>query len=284
MKLITRICIIMMVCFNTITSVNSQSIVVDKVETDISNISIEDLRRRIEKLIIPGEYPYYIDISLLSMDEEKMDGLDNKYVVSADLTIQVVDYLNEVTVDQKLFRITSSGKSVTKAQNRLLKSLNSQKKKIIGFLKDTGKNIPALSCNDRIRVANRNIELNKLAAAASISRSKDSACSDQLADIRLKIFDQYQQRYCNRHIINAQALLSAKKYELAIDEVLGLSPESNCHNELENIIAEIKSDYQKDYSEQFDAYLKILEMDNLDRQARLKLLELVQIKQLSEDD
>jgi hypothetical protein len=283
MKLFNKLYICLLFFGVSASSIFGQAIVINKVETDIKSISNEELQTKIRSLVFNEDYPFYLNISLLTMSEETMDGIDLKQVVSAELTIEIVDYLNEVSVDQKRFRITSSGKTTSIAQKGLLKSINQKRKDIVSFLKETSETVPALSCIDREKLAKRYIELNYFSQAVAVSRSGDTACTDQLADLRLEIFEQYQQRYCDRHITNAQALLSVKKYDLAISEIIGLSPLSDCKDDLDKILNEIKVDFQQDYSEQFEAYLKVLEMHTLDRQARLQLLDLIQIKQLTND-
>ena len=273
-----------LVCLLFSMSLSGQRIVVNKVSTDINEISIQDIRSKLNTSLQPGDYPFYIDVAINIVASEKMTGLSKKFVASADLIVAVIDYNNEVSLDQKVFKLTNSGKTDRAAKKAILRAINRKVRKIDAFLQKVNEDVPPLTCNDRIKLANRYLSQNKFDAAQNVSRSRQSECSEQLAATRVKIFDQYQQRYCDIHVTRAKAYLSTKNYKKAINEIVGLSPESDCKDDIEMVVKQIKTDYQQDYTENFQAYVKVLELSVIDQQARLRLLELLQIKQLSIDN
>ena len=261
-------------------SVYSQDILVHELKNDIPDISSEHILDRFQTMIQDDYGLLYVNLSLEEVGETKMAGLDNKTALIADLTIRVYSLIDDSKIGYKTFKISGSGRSITKARKSVVRSISRSKRKINAFLAEAMKEAQKSDCNAISQAVDRYLNIEQFDKAYAISSSQVDGCGDELWKQRQKVYDTYQEQYCDRHIIKVQAYLSTKDYDKAIREIQNISPTSRCNAEIIKIIEIIKNDYQSDYDQSFKMYMASLQLETIEERERVRLIDMLLVKNI----
>jgi len=135
------------------------------------------------------------------------------------------------------------------------------------------KNALPSDCATLATVVDNYINTLQYKKAYSLASAKIEGCDDTIWILKQKVYDSYQNEFCEQHITKVNAYLSTKKYEQAIREIQNVSPPSKCNFELKAIISTIKNDYQPGYDHPFFSFMKSLELQTLEEKETRKNTE-----------
>lgn len=264
-------------------SVTSQDIFVNEIRNDIPTVSSDDILNRFQTAIQEDYGLIYVDLALEEVGETKMAGIDSKTALIADLTIRVYSLIDESKIGYKTFKISGSGRTLTKARKNMVRAISRSKRKINTFLASTMKNAQPIDCANLATVVDNYISTSQYKKAYSLASSRIEECVDGMWALKQKVYDSYQNEFCERHITKVNAYLSTKNYEKAIREIQNVSPSSRCSNDLKAIIGTIKNDYQKDYDQSFLSFMKSLELQTLEEKERRRIIDMLLVNNIIND-
>ncbi len=265
------------------TSAISQDIFVNEIRNDIPTVSSDDILNRFQTAIQEDYGLIYVDLALEEVGETKMAGIDSKTALIADLTVRVYSLIDESKIGYKTFKLSGSGRNLTKARKSMVRAITRSKRKINTFLASTMKSAQPTDCASLASVVDNYISTSQYKKAYSLASSRIVKCEDDMWVLKQKVYDSYQNEYCERHITKVNAYLSTKDYEKAIREIQNVSPSSKCNSELKDIISIIKNDYQKDYDQSFVSFMKSLELQTMEEKERRRIIDLLLVKNIIND-
>ncbi|MDF1697381.1 MAG: hypothetical protein P1U56_16175 [Saprospiraceae bacterium] len=260
----------------------AQDVLVNAVSSDMRSISEQDIKDRFLSSIEDEYNLYYVELALEEIEETKMAGIDSKVVLLSDFTIKLYSLLDESLVAVNTIKITASGRNIEKARKNALRSLKKFRKKINTFLKENTQGIET-DCSKIAGAVDAYLSTENFTKAYALASNSSEPCAEQMWTLKQKVYDRYQEEYCEDHIIKVEALLSIKEYEKAIKELLNISPDSKCRDKLVQIVQTISETYQTDYDDSYKAYLKYLEVNSQDQRDRRELIDLLLIKSIIND-
>ncbi|MFT6334622.1 MAG: hypothetical protein ACI86M_001510 [Saprospiraceae bacterium] len=265
------------------TSSYSQDILVNEIKNDIPTVSTDDILDRFQTAIQEDYGLIYVDLTLEEVGETKMAGIDTKTALIADLTIRVYSLIDESKIDYKTFKLSGSGRNITKARKSMIRAISRSKRKINTFLASAMKNAQPTNCASLSTIVSNYINTSQYKKAYSIASSRIKGCNDTMWILKQKVYDSYQNEFCERHITKVNAYLSTKDYAKAIREIQNVSVTSKCNNELKGIISIIKNDYQTDYDQSFVSFMKSLELQTLEEKERRRLIDMLLVNNIIDD-
>jgi hypothetical protein len=265
------------------TSICSQDILVNEIKNDIPTVSSDDILDRFQTSIQEDYGLIYVDLALEEVGETKMAGIDTKTALIADLTVRVYSLIDESKLDYKTFKISGTGRNITKARKSMVRAISRSKRKINTFLASAMKKAQPADCAVLTKVVDNYINTSQFKKAYSLASTQIEGCADDMWPLKQKVYDSYQNEFCERHITIVNAYLSSKDYEKAIREIQNVSPTSKCNNELKAIISTIKNDYQKDYDQSFVSFMKSLELQTLEEKERRRLIDMLLVNNILND-
>lgn len=269
-------------CLIIAITISAQGPVINEVKVDLRGIQAEEVAERYLSVCDENYGMLYVDLYISSMDEGKMNGMDTKYVVSADMTAKIHNIFTEKLIKTKTIRLTGSGKSKMDANKRLIKSINKSRKKINKYLSEI-QSVMTVDCSTLTKTATDYLHRKDYKKAMALATVTSDNCQSSQDQLRNKIYDAYQEDYCETHLSRVEAYLSVKEYDKAINEIVRISPDSKCGDAVNKITATIKEDYQGDYDDKYQAYIKYLELSAKERRDRRSLLDLLLVNDIIHD-
>lgn len=266
-----------------VVSTFSQAILVNETRNDVPNVISEDIVERFETTIQEDYGLVYVDLSLTELNETKMAGIDNKTAVLIDFTVRVYSLIDDSKLGYKSFKLSGSGKTASKARTSAVRSILRSRRKINDFLAKTMAEVKSTDCTTLSTMVNNYINTRQYKKAYALASSRVEGCEDNMWVVKQKVYDSYQNEYCERHITKVNAYLSTKNYEKAIREIQNVSPTSRCNNEVKSAIATIKNDFQKDYDQSFELYIKSLELQILEEKDRRRIMDMLLLNNIIND-
>lgn len=261
----------------------SQAILVNETRNDVPYVSSEDIVERFETTIQEDYGLVYVDLSLTEVSETKMAGIDNKTALLADFTVRVYSLIDDSKLGYKTFKLSGSGRTIDKARQSVVRSISRTRRKINDFLAETMAQVKTTDCGSIGKMVDNYINTLQYKKAYALASSRVEGCEDNMWVVRQKVYDSYQNEYCERHINKVNAYLSSKNYEKAIKEIQNVSPTSRCNNQIKTVIATIKNDYQKDYDQSFTAYMNSLELQVLEEKERRRIMDMLLLNNILND-
>lgn len=256
-----------------------QEVYVAEAKSDIAAINTDDLTDRFASLIEPTNGLVYVSLNLLDGDQEKMSGIDNKIVKTADLTVTVYDMLTNKTLNNKSYVISASGKSSFQANKRLLRGLKKKKAKLNIQISDAQSDMN-VSCPEVNKAINTYLQQDQYKKAMALAKA--DICDDPIT-LQSKVYDAYQNAYCDQHISRTKAFIAVKNYNNAVQEIIKVSPSTRCKTEVSQIIDQLQGQYDSDYESQLSIYKELLQVQELRLEQRQKLMDMLTIKQMLND-
>ena len=262
------------------TIISAQNVIITSTSSTVPGIN-ENLL--LENLIGIADYhgttPIELRVILSQGKKEKIRGLDNRTVTTADLNIQAFDFLTEQHLDSKDFVITASGNSEHHSNKELLQKLRSKKSKITTWLTSLDKGeIDCGAIKNRIQSL---LKINSFSEAYTLANNQ--ACQENAYDLKESIITAYQNYSCSKNLRKAKAELAVKNYEEAIKYIITIDPDTACGENIDELIQVIQEEYQEDYTDSFNYYLKYMEIEVANRNDRKLLFDIILLNNLLDD-
>lgn len=263
--------------------ISAQNILVRTVKSDISILGANKIA---DKFIAACDGDYsnlMVDLDLTLLQEEGMEALQSKTVVSADMTIKVYSLISEQLLDTKSIKLVSTGSTANKAKKGLLSVIIRKRKAINKELNKINAENPIKDCAEVTRAIENYLIRQAYTEAFSLSNLSGTDCQESLEDAKIKVYNTYQNQYCQDHLLKAEAFLANRQFDNAVNEIMKISPESNCKDGVKKLVTELSLKKDQAYSDSFQAYVKYLDMVRLERKDRLGVIRLLEIKHLIND-
>lgn len=270
---------LLLISFLFSTFVLAQDIYVDKAISNIAAISGDDLIDRYTSIVDPSNGLLYVSLNLQDGNEETMNGIDRKIVKTADLTVTVYDILTNQPLNKKSYVISASGKSAFQANKSLLRGLKKKKAKLNLQLSEAQKKVNA-SCADVTKVIDTYINQDQYQKAMTLAKS--GICPEPI-NAQTKVYDAYQNAYCEQHISRTKSFIAIKNYNSAVQEIIKVSPSTKCKPEIEALIQQLQGQYDSDFESQMSLYKELLKAQVLQLEQRQKLMDMLTIKHMLND-
>lgn len=263
--------------------ISAQNILVRTVKSDIRSLSEDKVADKFIAACDDDFSNLMVDIDLTLLQEEEMEALESKTVVSADLTFKVYSLINEQLLDTKSIKLVSTGSNAQKAKKGLLSRIIRKRKAINKALNEINKENPIKDCASLNKAIENYLNRQAYTEAFSLSNLSGTDCQESLIDARIKVYNAYQNQYCQTHLMKAEVFLANRQFDKVGSELMKISPESNCREGVKKIVKELSTKNEEAYSDSFQAYVKYLEMVSLERKDRLGVIRLLEVKHLIND-
>lgn len=277
MNLIKTTTFIFFLCINFCQAQNAIITTVDNSVTRIDNNKLFSMLESVTEY--HGTTPVELRIILTEGDSEKIRGIENRYVTTADLNIQAFDLLTAQHLGSKDIKLTGTGSSHIASCNDVVKSMRSKKTKISSWLMelDSGD----VDCDLLQKKVQSLIKTADYTSAFTLANNPN--CIDGSFELKEEIILAYQNQSCDNHLRKAEAFVAIKNYEEAVNQILRIDPESNCGENINELIEDIGENYQADSNQAYDFYLKYLENAENSRKERALLFEIILLNKLLDE-
>ena len=226
-----------------------------------------------------GVAPIELRIILTENDSEMIRGIENRYVTTADLNIQAFDLLSSQHLGSKDIKLTGTGSSQAASCNDVVKSIRSKKSKINSWLTelDSGE-VDCSLLQKQARSFMKTMNYNHAFVLAN-----NPKCPDGSFELKEEIVLAFQNQTCAENLRKAEAFVAIKNYEEAVNQILRIDPDSNCGENINELIEVIEENYQADSNQAYDFYLKYLESAENSRKERALLFEIILLNKLLDE-
>lgn len=257
-----------------------QNAIIGSIENSVTRIDENKLFSMLETATeYHGTTPIEIRVILTEGDSEKIRGIENRYVTTADLNIQAYDLLTGQHLDSKDIKLTGTGSTETTSCNDVVRSIRSKKSKITSWLSglDSGE-IDCALVQQKIRSL-----INANDHSGAFMLANNPKCTDGSFELKEEIMRAYQDQSCSNNLRKTEALIAIKNYEEAVDQILRIDPDSNCGENINELIEVIEENYEADTNQAYDFYLKYLESEGKSREQRAMLMEIILLNKLLDE-
>ena len=226
-----------------------------------------------------GTTPIELKIILTEGESEKIRGIENRYVNTADLNIQAFNLLTNQHLDSKDIKLTGTGSSRNTASKDLVKSIRRKKTKITSWLTklDSG-DVDCSLLSQRVRQLVNSSYYNQAYTLAN-----NPNCTEGSFELKEKILMEYQKRLCDLEIRKAESLIAIKKYKEAVHHIIRIDPDANCGDRLNNLVTKLSENYNSDEDRAFQFYMEYFKNEARSQQDREALMHLILLNKLLDD-
>jgi hypothetical protein len=194
-------------------------------------------------------------------DEELIEGMENIFILDVEVTLVIKQVENNMIFSTFTTKIEGSGNNKSEAIVNSISQIPTKSSEVNDFVKEAKHKIIdyyEAQCQNIATQAETAAKKGDFQEAFAIIMAVPSevSCSQDLSDLSIRIYKEYQNKICKENMLEAQSRVSAGEYDAALDVLSDIDPSSVCYSEAKSTISKIESKVSAEKKQEWDFMLQ----------------------------
>ena len=246
----------------------SLSVVTPENSEYLNSIQLEKLRNKVLKIASSngmsssGFNSNFVMYPIFEVyDEELIEGMENIFILDVEVTLVIKQVENNMIFSTFTTKIEGSGNNKSEAIVNSISQIPTKSSEVKGFVQEAKQKIVdyyEAQCQNIATQAETAAKKGDFQEAFAIIMAVPSevSCSQDLSDLSIRIYKEYQNKICKENMLEAQSRVSAGEYDAALDVLSDIDPSSVCYAEAKSTISKIESKVSAEKKKEWDFMLQ----------------------------
>lgn len=194
-------------------------------------------------------------------DEELIEGMENIFILDVEVTLVIKQVENNMIFSTFTTKIEGSGNNKSEAIVNSISQIPTKSSEVNDFVKEAKHKIIdyyEAQCQNIATQAETAAKKGDFQEAFAIIMAVPSevSCSQDLSDLSIRIYKEYQNKICKENMLEAQSRVSSGEYDAALDVLSDIDPSSVCYSEAKSTISKIESKVSAEKKQEWDFMLQ----------------------------
>ena len=193
--------------------------------------------------------------------EDLVEGMQNIFILEVEVTLVIKQVENNMIFSTFTAEIEGNGNTKNEAVVNSISQIPTRSADVKNFVKEGKQKIvdyyeaQCQSIANQAETASKKGDFEE-AFAIIMAVPSEVSCSQDLSDLSIRIYKEYQNKVCKENMLEAKSRVSAGNYDDALDVLSDIDPSTVRYNDAKSTIAKIESKVSAEKKKEWDFMLQ----------------------------